>query len=81
MVNIILFHNSFKLFDIKENNKKNYLAVVLKVKLFQSKIYLSKRFFNDINCKKSFSLIQNMEEDIQNYLPTAMFRGTPCRTG
>ena len=26
----------------------------------------------------SLLVIQNMEEDIQNYSPTVMFRGTPC---
>ena len=32
---------------------------------------------NEIICKSSY-LTQYMEEDIQNYSPAVMFRGTPC---
>ena len=31
-----------------------------------------------MNCKINKYLIQSVEEDIQNYSPTVMFRGTPC---
>ena len=64
------------MFDVKENNNKYYLAVIFKVKLLQSEIYLRKRFFLRNKLQK-VSVIQNMEEDIQNYSPTVMFRGTP----
>ena len=55
------------------------MGVILKKNLFQSKIYFSKRLFNLINCTKSLQyIIQYMEEDIQNYSSTVMFRWTPC---
>ena len=42
------------------------------------KIYWSKDFSTELNCKKSLNLIQYLEEDILNYSSTGMFRGTTC---
>jgi len=50
--------------------------------MYFGKIYLKVKYrylFNEINCKRTLIYqIQNMEENIQNYSPTVMFRGTPC---
>ena len=48
----VFFLNNNKLFDTKQNNKKYFIAYYDKKK-FQSKIYLSKDFVTEINCKKS----------------------------
>ena len=51
-----------------------YSKINIKVKYIGIKDFLSK-----INCKK-FRISINTEygEDIQNYSPSVMFRGTPC---
>ena len=36
-------------------------------------------FSTELNCKKSLTLIQYLEDDILNYSSTVMFRGTPCK--
>jgi len=43
---------------------------------FTVKDILVKHFFKKRN--KLQKVIQYVEEDIQNYSPTVMFRGTPC---
>ena len=69
----------YNLFNTKNNNKNiiwelSYSKIDFKVKYIQTN-----DFFNKMNCKKPLiSLIQYMENDIQNYSPTVMFRGTPC---
>ena len=58
---------------IKKNTiwESYYNKIDFKVKYINK----SKRFFNEITCKKLKYLIQYTEE---NYSPTVMFRGTPC---
>ena len=51
-----------------------YSKILLKVKC----IY-AKDFLNEINCiKPEISNTVWKEDDIENYLPTVMFRGTSC---
>ena len=54
-----------RLFDTKTNNKEYYMAVILQLNWFQSKIYLIKSFFNEIDIyysvrKKTFKAIYQL---------------------
>ena len=55
----------------------NFLSCLIPKRII-IKIYWSKRFSNELNCKKSLNLIQYLENDILNYSSIVMFRGTPC---
>ena len=48
---------------------------------FKVKYVSEKELFNEINCKKlliSNNKVYERRDEFYNYLPTVMFRGTPC---
>ena len=52
--------------------------------LYYSKIYIwiyIKHFFKEINCKQFLISNTYVEEEIQNFSPIVLFRGTPCILG
>ena len=77
-----LFPQFVKLLDTKKNLKNiiwqpNNNKIDFKVKYSRIIIRL-KDFFTKKTAKILLYIIQYMEEDIQNYSPNVMFRGTPC---
>ena len=66
---------------MKDNNKNIIQESYYSKINFKVKYTRAKDFLNEVNCKQPLISNTYMEEDIQNYLSTVMFRGTPCIYG